>query len=164
MPLCYWATQTTAATALLENGTSGSTFRTYLTPISAAVRIQQTYQRYSSRTRAAVCIQNAYRASVVSYARNVLPLLRNPSRAIYSGNASNMTSHYKENLSRMYRAWADRPFSELLVYLHHLWDVGPDKFPLLPGERCSAEYERARYAQSSLKQEFYEIRGSYANW
>jgi hypothetical protein len=125
MPLCYWATQTTAATsALLEHGASGSTFRSYLTPISTAVRIQQAYQGYTAnRTRAAVCLQNAYRAYMVSYARrNVLPLLPGSYKAIlrstsYSNKlASTMTGFYKENLSRMYRAWADRSFSELLEF------------------------------------------------
>ena len=157
MPLCYWATQTTAATALLENGTSGSTFRTYLTPISAAVRIQQAYHRYSAkRARAAVRIQHAYRNYSVQYYRYIMPPLQGPYTAIHGSKfwtdeyVTGLNDVCRTTLAQMYRTWADLPFIELLAYLAYLY-AHPNRadradWPKLPSI-FAAEYKREYYAQ-----------------
>ncbi len=49
MPLCFWATQTVVAALGLFVGASRSKFTPYLTPHSAASRIQLAYQSYARR-------------------------------------------------------------------------------------------------------------------
>jgi hypothetical protein len=49
MPLCFWATQTVAAALGLFVGALRSKFTPYLTPHSAASRIQLAYQSYACR-------------------------------------------------------------------------------------------------------------------
>jgi hypothetical protein len=142
LPLCYWATQTTAATAILEIGKSSSTFKPYVSPISTAV-----------------CIQHAYRHHYVNYARDILPIPRGPFRSIPGSKdhsdkqTLDSNDSYRHLIPRLYQAWAGRPFIEMVRYHALLWSLDPEKWPKPSGSILSREHKGEYYAQHLARTE-----------
>jgi hypothetical protein len=136
MPLCYWATQTMAASALLKTGDKSSTFRDYLNPISAATRIQHAYHHYS-KMRPCHCTHPKCLLSLLYPVRSYfLPLLYGnftsmPGSKLYTDKyASELNNDsYCSTLPQMYHAWVDCHFTDLLDYLALLWSLDSIDWP-----------------------------------
>ena len=129
MPLCFWATQTMAASNLLGVGDTNIT--SYISPNSAASTIQYTYRRHLVRRN-----------------RLLLPGLQGPytSRPGCTSRteewAAEMNGYYCSLLASMYRAWARLPFADLVSYLSDLRSLHVDAWPPMSSDydTMSREY------------------------
>jgi hypothetical protein len=107
MPLFFWAAQTTAAYNLL--GVGETTLKIYISPISAASKIQ-----------------SAYRHHLIRRNRLLLPCLRGHYKSRIGCTvatdewAATMNTHYRRNLASMYREWANLPFAAMMSCLSDL--------------------------------------------
>ena len=109
MPLIFWAAQTMAASNLL--GVGETTITIYISPTSAASKIQY-----------------AYRHHLIQRTRLLLPCLRGPytsrpgSTVATEVWAADMNASYrsKPKLASMYHKWAHLPFAALVSYLSDL--------------------------------------------
>ena len=107
MPLFFWAAQTTAAYNLL--GVGETTLKIYISPISAASKIQ-----------------SAYRHHLIRRNRLLLPCLRGHYKSQIGCTvatdewAATMNTHYRRNLASMHRSWAALPLTDLVSYLSDL--------------------------------------------
>ena len=108
MPLCFWATQTMAASNILGVGDT-TNITSYISPNSAASTIQY-----------------AYRHHLVRRNRLLLPGLRGPytsrpgSPVATEEWAAQMNAYYRSALASMYRDWARLPFAALVSYVSEL--------------------------------------------
>jgi len=107
MPLILWATQTMAASDLL--GVGGPTLTTYMSPTSAASKIQYAYRHHIIRRNRLLlpCLRGHYKSRIGS--------------AVATDEwAATMNSYYRSKLVSMYREWANLPFAALMSYLSDL--------------------------------------------
>jgi hypothetical protein len=121
MPLIFWAAQTMAASNLL--GVGETTLKIYISPTSAASKIQY-----------------AYRHHLVRRNRLLLPGLRGPHTSRPGCTidteewAAEMNGYYRSSLASMYRKWAHLPFAALVVYLSDLRRLPVDAWPPFSSE------------------------------
>ena len=116
MPLIFWATQTKAASNLL--GLGETTLTLYISPTSAASKIQY-----------------AYRHHLVRRNRLLLPCLCGPHKSRigcpYATEefTAKLNSSYRSRLARMHRGWAALPLADLISYLSVLRGLDPSLWP-----------------------------------
>jgi len=90
---------------------------------------------YISPTSAASKIQYAYRHHLVRRNRLLLPCLRGPytsrpgSTVATDEWAADMNAFYRYQLARMHRSWAALPLADLISYLSVLRGLDPSLWP-----------------------------------
>ena len=131
-----------AATAKLEIGKSSSTFKPYVSPISAAV-----------------CIQRPYHHHYINYACDILPIPRGPFRSIPGSKdhsdeqTLDSNDSYPHLIPCLYQAWVSRPFIEMVRYHALLWSLDPEKWLKPSGSILSREHKGEYYAQHLVRTE-----------
>ncbi len=120
MPMAFWTAQTTAALDLLGVQQDYPHFESYLTPHSAATRIQK-----------------AHRLRVIGCHRRILPSLCGPykSRPGCPGYATAQNARHRSMLINMYMDWSGCDFQQLISYLEILRST---EISLLPS---SSDYD-----------------------
>ena len=107
MPLVFWATQTMAASSLLGGGEHELT--SYISPTSAASKIQQAYRLY-----------------LIRRTHRILPRLSGAYKSRPGCTVANeewvadMNASYCFTLASMYQRWDPLPFAALVSYLTDL--------------------------------------------
>ena len=116
MPMVFWAAQTIAASTLL--GVGATTLNIYISPTSAASKIQQAYRFYRIRRN-----------------RLLLPGLRGPctsrpgSPVATEEWAAQMNAYYRSALALMHRSWATLPLADLVSYFSVLRGLNQSLWP-----------------------------------
>ena len=131
MPLIFWAAQTMAASNLL--GVGETTLTIYISPTSAASKIQQAYHFYLIRRN-----------------RLLLPCLQGPYKRIGSVFATDdwaakMNTSYRSRLASMNRSWAALPLADLVSYLTVLRGLDQSLWP--PYSNDWATFNRESHAR-----------------
>ena len=139
MPLIFWAAQTMAASNLL--GVGETTLTIYISPTSAASKIQQAYRFYLIRRN-----------------RLLLPCLQGPYTSLIGivfatdDWAAKMNNSYWSCLASMHRSWAALPLADLVSYLSVLQGLDQSLWPPYSDDRTAINREsHARYMVLELK-------------
>jgi len=107
MPLIFWAAQTMAASNLL--GVGETTLTIYISPTSAASKIQYAYCHHLIRRNRLLlhCLQGPHKSRIGCTMAT-------------EEWAATMNTHYRTLLASMYQEWANLPFAALMSYLSDL--------------------------------------------
>ncbi len=116
MPMVFWAAQTIAASNLL--GVGETTLTIYISPTSAASKIQQAYPFYRIRRNRLLlpCVQGPYKAQIGSIIAN-------------ADWASKRNTYYRSRLASMHQSWATLPLADLVLYLSVLRGLDKSLWP-----------------------------------
>ena len=139
MPLIFWAAQTMAASNLL--GVGETTLTIYISPTSAASKIQQAYRFYLIRRNRLLlpCLQGPYTSRIGS---------------VFATDdwAAKMNNSYRSCLASMHRSWAALPLADLVSYLSVLQGLDQSLWPPYSDDRTAINREsHARYMVLELK-------------
>ena len=128
MPLIFWAAQTMAASNIL--GVGETTLTIYISPTSAASKIQQAYRFYLIRRNRLLlpCLQGPYKSRIGS---------------VFATDdwAAKMNTSYRSRLASMHRSWAALPLADLISYLSGLRRLDVTVWPPMSSDRDTMWWE-----------------------
>ena len=122
MPLIFWAAQTMAASTLL--GVGETTLNLYISPTSAASKIQYAYRHYLIRRNRILlpCLRGTYKSQIGCTVAT-------------EEWAADMNASYRSQLASMHRSWAALPLADLVSYLSTLRRIDVTVWPPMSSDR-----------------------------